>query len=174
MTELILAIDPGTTQSGWALLDGMEMCSSGVMSNEDMLAHLVKAPNNGQRLAIEMIASYGMAVGKEVFETCVWIGRFKQAWFDPNDVWLIYRREVKLHLCGTTQAKDANVTQAIKDLFPATGGGACPQKGTKSKPGPLYGVSSHAWSALAVAITAQHVIDKARPVLARVADPLSL
>lgn len=170
---MILAIDPGMTQSGWVVYDGKAVLHSGVSPNHDVL-RLIEEDQLFDHLAIEMIASYGMAVGKEVFETCVWIGRFKQAAARPDDTWLIYRREVKLHLCGTTQAKDANVTQAIKDLFPATGGGACPQKGTKSQPGPLYGVSSHAWSALAVAITAQHVIDKARPVLARVADPLDI
>lgn len=45
---------------------------------------------------------------------------------------------------------------ALLDLFPRTGGGATPQIGTKAKPGPLYGVSSHAWAALGVAVTAKH------------------
>jgi hypothetical protein len=56
--------------------------------------------------------------------------------------------------CGGNQrAKDPNIRQALLDIFPGTGGGATPQIGTKAKPGPLYGVTSHAWSALAVAIT---------------------
>jgi hypothetical protein len=61
---------------------------------------------------------------------------------------------VKLHLCGTNKAKDANVRQALLDMFPRTGGGAVPQVGTKKEPGPLYGISTHAWPALGVAITA--------------------
>lgn len=125
--------------------------SSGVLPNIDTV-ELVAAHDG--LLAIEMVASYGMAVGKEVFETVRWIGRFQQAYHDPDAVHLVYRKDVKMHLCGTTKAKDPNVRQAIIDLFPATGGGKTPQIGTKSQPGPLYGVSSHAWPALGVAITA--------------------
>ena len=149
---MILALDPGPTQTGFCLYDGAAVRSCGVMPNEDMLLYLHLNPI--ARLAIEMIASYGMAVGREVFETCVWIGRFQQAWSAPDAVELVYRKDVKLHLCGTTKAKDANIRQALLDLFPRTGGGATPQVGTKAQPGPLYGVSSHAWPALGVAITA--------------------
>lgn len=143
----ILCIDPGTEESGWVILDGCKILASGVYPNETML-NRVKSENYGEigSLAIEMIASYGMAVGREVFETCVWIGRFKQAWRSPDDVRLIYRRDVKLHLCGTTKAKDANVRQALIDLLG-------PQ-GTKKSQGATYGVKSHAWAALGVAVTA--------------------
>lgn len=150
----ILAIDPGTTESGWCLYNGSVVISSGVLKNDDMLSKVEDSVDD--RLAIEMIASYGMAVGREVFETCVWIGRFKQAWRDPDAVELVYRKDVKMHLCGTTKAKDPNVRQALIDLFPAVGGGKTPQIGTKGQPGPLYGVSSHAWPALGVAVTAAH------------------
>lgn len=170
---MILAIDPGQTQSGWCVYDGASVLHSGVYPNHDVL-QLIRDDYLFDDLAIEMIASYGMAVGKEVFETCVWIGRFAQAYCMPDAVRLIYRRDVKLHLCGTSKAKDANIRQALLDMFPATGGGKTPQIGTKAMPGPLFGVSSHAWAALGVAVTAQHVIYKARPVLARVADPLSV
>jgi hypothetical protein len=155
---MILAIDPGTTQSGWCILDDGFIQDCGVMPNDELVEMLAK-PDVGtpiRFLAIEMIASYGMAVGREVFETCVWIGRFKQAWPTPDAVRLVYRKDVKLHLCGTTKAKDANIRQALIDLFPATGGGKTPQIGIKSQPGPLFGVSSHAWPALGVAIVAQH------------------
>jgi len=98
-------------------------------------------------LAIEMFASMGMVVGREVFETCVWIGRYIECWRDPDAVRLVYRRDVKLHLCGQARAKDKNVSQALKDLLG-------PQ-GTKKAPGPTYGVSSHAWAALGVAVTVE-------------------
>lgn len=152
----ILAIDPGTEESGWCVFDGGAVAASGVMSNAEMLDYLQRAhfAINGHRLAIEMIASYGMPVGREVFETCVWIGRFTQAWHIPGAVELVYRKDVKMHLCGTTKAKDPNVRQALIDMFPGTGGGKTPQVGTKGQPGPLFGVSSHAWAALGVAVTA--------------------
>jgi hypothetical protein len=149
---MILAIDPGTTESGWCTYDGSRVIDSGVRPNFAMLEQV--RISLADRLCIEMIASYGMAVGREVFETCVWIGRFQQAWRDPESVELVYRRDVKLHLCGSAKAKDPNVRQALLDMFPRTGGGKTPQIGTKGQPGPLYGVSSHAWPALGVAITA--------------------
>lgn len=142
----ILAIDPGTTESGWCELWDGAVIDSGIWPNDELVAGLQKGRfEQCHSLAIEMIASYGMAVGKEVFETCLWIGRFVQAWRSPEDVCLVYRRDVKLHLCGSTKAKDANIRQALIDLIG-------PQ-GTKKAPGPTYGVKSHAWAALGVAAT---------------------
>lgn len=148
----ILALDPGTTQTGWCLLDDGQPIAFGVLENQKMLDE-IRSTYDADVMAVEMIASYGMAVGREVFETCVWIGRFVEAWRDPDAVKLVYRKEVKMHLCGTNKAKDANIRQALIDSYPATGGGTTPQIGTKSKPGPLYGVSSHVWPALGVAVT---------------------
>lgn len=153
---VILAIDPGTNESGWCLYDGERVRASGVMPNSTMIDHLPNQHDLVDVLAIEMVASYGMPVGREVFETVRWIGRFQQAWMWPEDVRLVYRKDVKMHLCGTTKAKDSNIRQAILDLFPRTGGGKTPQIGIKALPGPLYGVSSHAWPALGVALTCAH------------------
>ena len=140
----ILALDPGTTQTGWVVYADGAVQMSGTDDNAAVLG-IVKAWA-GDVLAIEAVASYGMAVGREVFETCVWIGRFQQAWREPDAVRLIYRKQVKEHLCGTLKAKDANIRRALLDLVG-------PQ-GTKKAPGPTHGVKTHAWSALAVAVTA--------------------
>ena len=142
----ILAIDPGTEQSGWCYFYRGGVTLSGVESNVALLERMALFCNPPDALAIEMVASYGMPVGREVFETCVWIGRFKQAWPRPEEVRLVYRPDVKLFLCGTHRAKDSNVRQALIDKLGRVG--------TKADKGPLYGVTSHAWAAVAVAVTA--------------------
>lgn len=153
----ILAIDPGTDESGWCLLNNGSVMESGVMTNRELLC-VVQGWNqySEDTFAIEMIASYGMAVGREVFETCVWIGRFQQTWRDPEAVKLVYRRDVKLHLCGTSKAKDANIRQALIDLLG-------PQ-GTKKAQGATYGVKSHAWAALGVAVTVAGITPESKRV----------
>ena len=150
-TGIVLAIDPGQLQSGFVFLHGdFEPMRSGIESNERVLEMI--AGSNVDTLAIEMIASYGMPVGKETFETCLWIGRFVQTWKQArgdSPVSLIYRKDVKMHLCNSPRAKDAHIRQRLLDIFGPTG--------TKKNPGKLYGVKSHAWAALAVALTAQQV-----------------
>lgn len=94
------------------------------------------------------------------FETCVWIGRFMQVHKDAFKMEkatenYVFRKDVKIHLCGSMRAKDGNIRRAILDKYPATGGGKVPEIGIKSKKGPLFGVASHVWSAIAVGLTYQ-------------------
>lgn len=147
---MILAIDPGPTQSGWCILDGDSVEKSGVSKNEEVLEIVQKS--SASALAIERVASYGMSVGREVFETCEWVGDFRNEWRrrSRGEALLIYRKDVKMHLCGTPRAKDPNIRQALIDKLGPPG--------KKADPGPTYGVSSHAWAALGVAVTASETL----------------
>lgn len=143
---MLLAIDPGPEKSGYVLWDGEKVAGSGHELNQKIKDCLI---DGCTAVAIEMIASYGMAVGASVFNTCVEIGKFIEHVniFSPNvPVRLVYRKDIKLFVCGTSKAKDANIRQSLIDSIGAVG--------TKASPGPLYGVKSHAWAALAVAVTA--------------------
>lgn len=155
----ILAIDPGNTQSGYVVVehDGEEIrrvLEAGKKGNNELLPMLErKLYGNGHDVAIEMIAGMGMTVGQEVFDTCVWIGRFWQTvlWQTGYGPTRIFRREEKLDLCGSLSAKDANIRQALVDRYapgqPNFG------KGTKKDPGFFYGFSADMWAAMAVAVT---------------------
>jgi len=146
----IIGIDPGTEQSAIVAIgpDG-GVCPIGILPNAEVLKRISRAFEPPAEIAIEMIASYGMPVGREVFETCLWIGRFIQRAQDfGNTAHLIFRRDVKHHLCNSAKAKDANVSQALRDKF-----GGMNAVGTKKNKGPLYGIKSHLWPALAVAVT---------------------
>lgn len=147
---MILAIDPGTTKSGVVILDGPHVISPGVVDNSELAASLARGFTSIgiKEIVIEMIACYGMAVGRETFETVIWIGRFMQAADVP--VHRLARLDVKMHLCHNPRAKDTNVWQAILDRY-----GGESAVGKKASPGPLYGVKSHARAALALGLAFQ-------------------
>lgn len=149
----LLAIDPGPVESAWVLYDTVNKVPIewDKQPNENIARHI----DNANGLVIEMIASYGMAVGAEVFETCVWIGRFLAQWDEAYDTNTrarrILRPDVKLHMCNSRRAKDSEVRQRIIDIY---GPGKDKAVGLKASPGPLYGMRADCWQALALAITA--------------------
>ena len=148
MGNIVLAIDPGPTTSGWVLFDGARVVAGGADTiNAGLAAYL---PSIGSPVAIEWISNMGMQVGASVFETCYWVGRFDAA--AGGACIRIKRIDVKKHICGQTRAKDANIRAALIDRFGGIEGKA-KAVGTKNNPGPLYGVKTHMWAALAVACT---------------------
>lgn len=153
---MILAIDPGNIESGYALIDSISLrpLEVGKVKNEDLMKQIEYQEFKCVKyVAIEMIASYGMGVGQSVFETCVWIGRYIEVITTYLDVepQLIYRKEEKMNLCNSMKAKDSNIVQALIDRFaPNTPNKG---KGTKKEPGWFYGFKKDIWQAYAVGVT---------------------
>lgn len=137
--KTLFAVDPGTEHSAYIIWSEVILAHGDVPNDE--LRRIIKSTPTPDLAAIEMVASYGMPVGKETFETVRWIGRFEECFQCP--VRLVYRQDIKLNLCKSPRAKDSNVMQALKDKYGPVG--------NKKKPGPLYGISGHKWAALAVA-----------------------
>jgi len=145
MSSKFLAIDPGTTESAYVVLDGKTILDKGLKSNDWVLTFVknVHGLFGVEDLVIEMIASQGMPVGEETFETVFWIGRFFESFEGRRH--RILRADVKLHLCSSPRAKDSNIRQSLIDIY---GGSAQTKSG-----GALHGVASDIWQALAVGIT---------------------
>lgn len=76
--EKFISIDPGTEKSAFAIFEnGLELMEFGKKENPEILEIIRKT--DAEILAIEAVASYGMPVGAEVFETCYFIGRAIEA-----------------------------------------------------------------------------------------------
>ncbi|MDP9820409.1 hypothetical protein [Nocardioides massiliensis] len=170
MTHRILAIDPGNTHTGWVIINAhtRQPLQFGKSPNPQVLGHCW-GDLEWDTAAIEMVASYGMAVGKEVFETCVWIGRYLEAATGvatQTGPELIYRRDIKLHHCHSARAKDSNIRQALVDRFAP--GQPNHGKGTKAAPGWFYGFRADVWQAYALAV---YIADQTTPQAAA-APPL--
>ncbi len=153
---MILAIDPGNTQSGFCLMNEVNCypVNIGKKPNAEVrdylkyLFHTLKI----DAMAIEMVESFGMPVGMEVFDTCVAIGRFVQMAEEYGwHVQYIYRKDEKMNLCQSMKANDTTIKRALVDRFAA--GEPNYGKGTKSDPGWFYGFARDMWSAYAVGVT---------------------
>ena len=142
----ILAIDPGTEKSAYVFYSSGRLTDKGIVDNKQILNRMYEGVIS--LVSIEMIASYGMPVGKDTFETVMWIGRFIQ---EAVSIQLkctrVYRKEIKMHICNSTAAKDSNIRQALIDKYG--------KPGTKKAPNKFYNdsekkVIKDIWSALAV------------------------
>lgn len=151
--DYILSIDPGNTYSAYVLLDmNLAPVEKGKVLNNKMLKiiYLLYQKYAYKYVAIEMVASYGLAVGKDVFETCVWIGRFYQSINFLNPTY-IYRKDEKMIICGSMKAKDSNIRRALIDKFAKHD--LKNGKGTKKNPDWFYGFKADIWQAYAVGVT---------------------
>lgn len=168
----LLAIDPGPRESAYVVFDPDRsvlvryddgrlgdvrgrLQSFGILPNDVMLSMLrairvagIDGDTTLGLAVIEQVASYGAVVSTSIFETVRWAGRFEEA-LDSRGVRVdrVGRLPVKVHLTGKANTKDAHVNAVLKGRY-----GGDSAKGTKAKPGPLYGVSRDVWAALAVAV----------------------
>lgn len=148
---VIFAIDPGNVYSAFAVVGGDYTIYYKEKCKNDELLEWMKT-FKVDRVVIERVASYGMPVGREVFDTCEWIGRFTQVAMDlALPVEYIFRHEEKIAICHSPHAGDANIRRALIDRFARQD--LKNGKGTKKEPDFFYGFKADMWAAFAVAYT---------------------
>lgn len=148
----VLAIDPGNVESAFCLMDMQHnVIEKGKVGNAGLLDYIWTNSKRFDRIVVEMIASYGMPVGAEVFETCVMVGRIEQL-ADMKEIphSRVFRKDEKLHICGSPKANDANIRHALIDRFARHD--LKQGKGTKKNPDHFYGFKSDLWAAFAVGV----------------------
>lgn len=155
---MIMAIDPGNRESAfvWIDADDMRPIKAGKIENADMYAEIARfadfrySPIH-KTVVLERISSYGMAVGRDVFETAEWYGRFwREIEISSMNPKYMYRRDVKALICGTPSAKDSNIRRALIDRFAKHD--LKNGKGTKKNPDWFYGFSADMWQAYALGV----------------------
>lgn len=159
---MLLALDPGSEKTGVVLMDPdtWVISAHAILPNPELLLMIQGGAYGASHLVIEEVRSYGNIVGRTIFQTVFWSGRFAQA-FESMGVgrWSMMQRQlVYRSLLARPTGTDAMVSCAVRDLYAERfagrlGGGKVPVKGKKASPGPLYGVKADEWQALALALT---------------------
>ena len=187
----LVCVDPGSTASGVVVLDLDIPSGPVVWAAKVENVHLVRdlrngelspeLPLNGHLLVVEMMQARGMPFSNDEMRTLVWLGRFIEAW---GGEWReVFRKDVKMHLCGQVKANDSNIRAALIDRFggepvalarqtkcPTCKGAGrfgqgrgskrtthdchvCGMTGKVGTTGPLHSISTDCWSALALGLT---------------------
>jgi Holliday junction resolvasome RuvABC endonuclease subunit len=161
----IVGIDPGPERSGFVIVtpDLLEpgrlpslLDADAAIRNDLVLEKL--APLRGVTVCCEVMNNIRATAGIDTFETCYWIGEFRAACKAHELPWEpIMQSDVKKAMIGTRNGKPALVRREIIRRY--SYGIDDPKRaarvaiGSQTRQGPLYGVSDHAWMALAVTLT---------------------
>ena len=148
----IFAIDPGSTESAYCMMgEDARPVHFAKLPTDDLIVVMHNWFRDFSTVVIERVASYGMPVGREVFETCEWIGRFAQVASDLGlPVEYVFRQEEKLTVCKSPKANDATIRRALIDRFASHD--LSNGKGTKKNPDFFYGFKADCWSAFCVGL----------------------
>lgn len=149
--DRVVGIDAGNKSSGFAIIEpiSLDILELGDAPNEELLERFGVWGLDRCAVALEMMHNQGKRVGRDVFEACVWIGRYQERARECRMVCeLILRKTASSHVADQF-AGDSGVKRALVSAY----GGTAAAVGTKASPGPMYGASSHALAALAVART---------------------
>lgn len=151
---MILAIDPGNKMSAFCVVDERtyEPLYHDKVDNEELMALVDGLPVTYYNAIIERVACYSMPVGREVFDTCEWIGRYTQMLVERgHNVEYIYRLEEKNFICHSAKSNDSNIRHALIERFAKHD--LKNGKGTKDNPDWFFGFKADEWAAYAVAVT---------------------
>ena len=160
---IIHAIDPGPITCGVVIYDtdarAVIACDKAQPVEVVLRAITATAARGNQWIvACERVQSYGIA-GSSLLQTAESFGRI---WDRAEGHGLpfvpLYRREVlrELDLLGAKGNRDSAVRLRMLEMH----GGRERALGSKATPGPLYGVTSHAWQALGLACAAASMLDR--------------
>lgn len=150
---ILVALDPGPVTSGLVVYD--TDAQRVIRSHAELVW-----PDVRRLLSDHLLSGAGVVCERtqagppstDVVRTTEVVGRVME-WCDSTrtPLELLYRREVLAGLGVSARGpKDALVRSALIDLH---GTSRALAVGTRHAPGPLYGVTSHAWAALALAVT---------------------
>jgi hypothetical protein len=148
----VLALDPGTTHTGWVLVDSETGAILGHDKNDNRSLRGVMVNLPGalapDLVLIEAMSPRGQRLGIETMEALRWSGRLEEA-ARPTPVIRISRDAVKRTLLGAANVKgaDAAIRQVLIDRYGGAGGRQS-AVGTRKDPGPLFGITADRWAAL--------------------------
>ena len=116
---MILGIDPGTKETGFALIRGdYSIVQAGKLANNDLREHLKDIATTIISCAAEGMQSYGRAVGSEVFTTERQLGRFVQLLSERKvSTTVYYRPEYGKAITGTKKCSDSVLRTALMRRF---------------------------------------------------------
>lgn len=155
-STLILAVDPGSETHGVVLYNAASRRLSWVdkaASIEDICSrmHSMWADGVPYRVVVERVTAQQYAANS-LLRTAEWGGYImaEAKGCGAPFLWLT-RSQVLTELHVSGGSRDAQVRARMIELH---GGSKEAAVGKKAAPGPLYGVTSHAWQALGVAVAA--------------------
>ena len=148
---MVFGIDPGPSEHAIVGIDGITVAK---FDEHSMLERF----GVGDVVAYEQFAPFAHSIDdgsmRTIFETGRLVERIRTASVERRaaiDIVGIRRQQAKLYLVGSARCGDAQVRAALIERFGPTKQQAV---GTRGNPGPLFGITSHHWAALAIAVTA--------------------